>query len=255
LKFDGLLLISISLLLLIFIQRLLQKEIQIILLLLTGKPALAIGIFSILLLPGVFIHEFSHLLMALILRVPIRKFSLIPEMGKNGKIRLGFVQTAKTDLIRDSLIGLAPFISGLILLALIATSQLGIIPIISDLLNDRTNINIFMEIQNIFLVQDFGLWFYLAFAISTTMVPSESDRQSWKIIILVLALLFGLFLVAGLGNWMIVHIFPTINQWFYSISFVLLGSVVVHFLILLPSWVLRKIISMARQVTFFTTIM
>jgi len=249
LKFDGVLLISISLLLLIFIQRLLQKEIQIILLLLTGNPALAIGIFSILLLPGVFIHEFSHLLMAIILRVPIRRFSLIPETAKNGKIRLGLVQTAKTDVIRDSLIGLAPFLSGLILVALIANSRLGIIPVISKLVNNEQSMNVFQEIQRIFSVQDFGLWFYLAFAISTTMVPSEADRQSWKIIILVLALLFGLVLIAGLGEWMVIHIFPTINQWFYSISFVLLGSVFIHFLILLPTWFIRKLITMARQVT------
>ena len=234
--------------LLIFIQRLLQKEIQIILLLLTGKPSLAIGIFSILLLPGVFIHEFSHLLMAVLLRVPIRKFSLIPEMARNGKIRLGFVQTAKTDIIRDSLIGLAPLLSGLILVALIATSKLGIIPIISNMINGTQSLNIFNELTNTFSSQDFGLWFYLAFAISTSMVPSEADRQSWKTIILVFALLLGMVLVAGLGEWMLIHIFPTVNQWFFSISFVLLGSVFVHFLILLPAWIVRKIITMVRGV-------
>ena len=99
LDFDGFVFFAISLLVLIVIQRLLQKEIQIVLLLITGSPNLAIGIFSILLLPGVFIHELSHLMMSILLRVPVLKLSLVPEVTKKGRIRLGFVQTAKTDVV------------------------------------------------------------------------------------------------------------------------------------------------------------
>jgi len=241
LKFDGFIFFSLSLLVLIFAQRLLQREIQIILLFLTRKPNLAIGIFSILLLPGVFIHEISHLLMAIILRVPVKKISLLPEVTKQGKIRLGFVQTAKSDVIRDSLIGLAPFIIGLFLVAYIGAQKLGFTALTD--INYEANLSAFViSLKNLPQMTDFGLWFYLAFAISTTMIPSEADRQSWKIIILVISIILVVVIISGLGGWMLDSIYPVINNWLLSISFVLVVSVLVHLLIFLPSWILRLVI-------------
>ncbi len=240
-KFDGFIFFSISLLILIFAQRLLQREIQIILLFLTRKPTLAIGIFSILLLPGVFIHEISHLLMAILLRVQVKKISIFPEVTKRGKIRLGFVQTANSDVIRDSLIGLAPFIIGLFLVEYIGTQKLGFTALTDITFQD--NFSAFLiSLKNLSQMTDFGLWFYFAFAISTTMIPSEADRQSWKIIILVISIILVVVIISGLGGWMVDHIYPSINKWLLSISFVIVVSVLVHLLIFLPTWILREVI-------------
>lgn len=240
-KFDGFIIFLISLLVLIFAQRLLQREIQIILLFLTRRPNLAIGLFSILLLPGVFIHEISHLLMAIILRVPVKKISLFPEVTKQGKIRLGFVQTAKSDVIRDSLIGLAPFIIGLFLVAYMGTQKLGFTALAEN--NYEANFRAFViSLINLPNMTDFGLWFYFAFAISTTMIPSEADRQSWKIIILVISIVLVVVVISGLGAWMLESIYPVINNWLLSISFVLLISVLIHLLIFLPSKIVRLVI-------------
>lgn len=240
-KFDGFIIFTVSILVLILTQRMLQREIQIILLLLTRKPNLAIGIFSIILLPGVFIHEFSHLLMAIILRVPVRKISLLPEVTKHGKIKLGFVQTAKSDVIRDSLIGLAPLIIGLFMVAYIGTQKLGFTALMDT--TYEANLNSFLiSLKNLPKMTDFGLWFYFAFAISTTMIPSEADRQSWKIIILVILIILAVVIISGLGGWMVDHIYPAINKWLLSISFVLMVSVLVHLLIFLPTWILRAVI-------------
>lgn len=237
-KFDGFIIFTVSILVLILTQRVLQREIQIILLLLTRKPNLAIGIFSIILLPGVFIHEISHLLMAIILRVKVRKISLLPEVLKQGKIRLGFVQTAKSDVFRDSLIGLAPFIIGLFIVAYIGTQKLGFTALMDA--TYEANLNSFLiSLKNLPQMTDFGLWFYFAFAISTTMIPSEADRQSWKIIILVILIILSVVIISGLGGWMVDQIYPSVNKWLLSISFVLLVSVLVHFLILLPTWIVR----------------
>lgn len=240
-KFDGFIFFTVSILVLILAQRLLQREIQIILLLLTRKPNLAIGIFSILLLPGVFIHEISHLIMAIILRVTVRKISLLPEVTKQGKIRLGFVQTAKSDVVRDSLIGLAPLIIGLFIVAYIGTKKLGFTAHIDA--NFESNLNAFLiSFKNLPNMTDFGLWFYFAFAISTTMIPSEADRQSWKIIILVITIILAVVIISGLGGWMVENIYPVINKWLLSISFVLMVSVLVHLLIFVPSWIVRLVI-------------
>jgi len=241
LKFDGFIFFSVSILVLIFAQRLLQREIQIILLLLTRKPNMAIGIFSILLLPGVFIHEISHLLMAIILRVPVRKISLLPEVTKQGKIRLGFVQTVKSDVVRDSLIGLAPFIIGLLIVSFIGTQKLGFTALMDT--TYKSNLSAFLDaFKNLPQMTDFGLWFYFAFAISTTMIPSEADRQSWKIIILVISIILAVVIISGLGGWMVDNFYPVINQWILSVSFVLILSVLIHLLIFVPIWILRQVI-------------
>lgn len=241
LDFDGFIFFTISLLVLIITQRLLQREIQTFFLLITGSPNLAIGIFSILLLPGVFIHEFSHFLMAILLRVPVKKISFVPEVTKKGRIRLGFVQTAKTDVVRDSLIGLAPFIVGLFLLATIGTSKFGI-PAINDRSIAEYGSIILSIIQQIPEITDFGIWLYLAFAISTTMIPSESDRQSWRLIIFVLLFILIVVFLSGLGNWMMTQIYPTINKWLFSIGFILIGSAIIHVLLIIPVWLLRQIV-------------
>lgn len=243
LDFDGFVFFAISLIVLIITQRLLQKEIQVVLLLITGNPNLAIGIFSILLLPGVFIHEFSHFLMAILLRVPVLKISFVPEVTKKGRIRLGFVQTAKADVVRDSLIGLAPFIVGLVLLAIIGTSKFGINAIANQPIGEYSEI-ILSLIRQIPNVTDFGIWLYLAFAISTTMIPSESDRQSWKLIFIVLILVLTVVFVSGLGDWMMTQIYPTINKWLFSLGFILIGSAIVHVLLIIPVWLLRQVIQM-----------
>jgi len=240
LDFDGFVFFAINLLVLIITQRLLQKEIQVVLLLITGSPNLAIGIFSILLLPGVFIHELSHLLMSIILRVPVLKISLVPEVTKKGRIRLGFVQTAKTDVVRDSLIGLAPFIVGLVLLALIGAAKFGINAISNPSIGEYGE-KILSFINQIPNVTDFGIWLYLAFAISTTMNPSESDRQSWKLIFIVLILVLSLVFFSGLGDWMMTRIYPTINKWLFSLGFILFGSAIIHVLLIIPVWLLRQI--------------
>ena len=52
------------------------------------------GIFSILFLPGVFLHEFSHFVMAKILRVRTGKFSIFPQSLPDGRLQLGYVETA-----------------------------------------------------------------------------------------------------------------------------------------------------------------
>ncbi|NTW44018.1 MAG: hypothetical protein HGB14_06190, partial [Anaerolineaceae bacterium] len=81
--------------------------------------------FSLLLLPGVLIHEVSHLISAIILRVKVLKFSIVPRSLKNGQLRMGYVETKRTDFIRDSIIGIAPLIAGLLLIATIANNFFG----------------------------------------------------------------------------------------------------------------------------------
>jgi hypothetical protein len=92
---------------LIYLQRFLQREIQSIFLLITRQADISTALFSLLFLPGVLLHETSHYLMAHLLGVKTGRFSLIPKKVEDGRLQLGYVETAKTDFVRDALIGAA----------------------------------------------------------------------------------------------------------------------------------------------------
>ncbi len=76
---------------------------------------IAIWLMAMLFLPGTVIHEFSHALMAKVLFVYVGKMSLFPQLNGNS-LKLGSVEVGKTDIIRNFLIGIAPFIIGTTLL-------------------------------------------------------------------------------------------------------------------------------------------
>src|SRR5512134_1109534 len=105
---------------LIVLQRLLHREIQAVFLILTRDTRVTMGIFSILFLPGVFLHELSHFVIAKILGVRTGKFSIFPQSLPDGRLQLGYVETSKSDVVRDSLIGAAPLIVGTLVIAYVA---------------------------------------------------------------------------------------------------------------------------------------
>ena len=79
--------------------------------------------------PGVLLHELSHFVMARLLRVRTGRFSLLPSLMEDGKLRLGFVETDETDLLREALIGTAPLITGGAAVAYLGISRLGLVPL------------------------------------------------------------------------------------------------------------------------------
>ncbi len=219
----------------------LHREIQTIFLLLTRNPKVALALFSLILFPGVFLHEFSHWLMAVLLRVPVKKVSLIPQTQKDGRLRLGFVETKATDVVRDSFIGLAPFITGCLVLTFIG-SKLSLVEMINAALigNPELFSTLFFQLPQ---QTDFGIWFYLAFSVSSTMLPSSSDRESWHVIFIGLGIILGIILIAGFGDWMIANVTPKLNIWIYSVSLILASSVFIHLVLLIPSGFLRVVIA------------
>jgi hypothetical protein len=111
-QFDGFMLCLLFLVPLLVLQRSLHREIQSIFLLITRRVDISYVIFSLLFLPGVFLHETSHFIMARLVGVRTGKFSLLPKALDDGRLQLGYVETAPTDLFRDALIGAAPLLTG-----------------------------------------------------------------------------------------------------------------------------------------------
>ena len=71
----------------------------------------AIYTLSFLFLPGVVLHELSHLFAANILFVPTGEVEFFPEIHGNS-VKMGSVAVARTDPLRRFLIGVAPILGG-----------------------------------------------------------------------------------------------------------------------------------------------
>jgi len=227
---------------LIFLQRLLHREIQAVFLILTRDARLTIGIFQIIFLPGVFLHEFSHFVMAKILRVRTGRFSVIPRALPDGRLQLGFVETAKSDILRDSLIGAAPLIFGTLFVAFAAVNRLEMDVLWATLQNGQFNL-FWMGVGILPRMQDFYLWFYLVFTVSSTMTPSESDRHAWLELIISVGVLFTIALLIGAGPWMLNNVAPLLSNFLYSVAVIYGLSVLVHIALVLPTALVHKLLA------------
>jgi Zn-dependent protease len=88
-------------------------------LLISGHDQVALYSYALLLFPGVALHELSHWLMAMLLGVKAGKIKLLPERGRDGHVQLGAIQVQQVDVVRASLIGAAPLLTGsLVVLAI-----------------------------------------------------------------------------------------------------------------------------------------
>lgn len=241
-QFAGFLWFVLMLVPLTFLQRHLHKEIQAVFLILTRDAALTMGIFSLIFLPGVFLHELSHFLMAKILRVPTGGFSVLPRALPDGRLQLGYVETARSDIVRDSLIGAAPLIAGTLVVAFVAVYRLDMRILWDTLRNGQFNL-FWMGLSDLPRVQDFALWFYLTFAVSSTMMPSESDRHAWLNLVIAVGILFAIALLLGAGPWMLNNVAPVLSNFLSSVAVIFALSAAVHAVLIVPPWLVHKLLA------------
>ena len=232
---------------LVFLQRLLHREIQAVMVLLTRNVQLTIGLFSFLFFPGVFLHELSHFIMAKILRVRTGKFSLIPQTLPNGRLQMGYVEVVSTDIIRDSLIGLAPLIAGTMFVAYAGIYKLQVNTLWNVLRDGQLEL-FWMGLGFLPKVPDFLLWFYLTFAISSTMMPSESDRHAWLPLGLWTAALLALAIFSGAGTWMLANLAPLLDNFLFSVALLFGFSNAVHIVLLFAFFVFHRLLVYIMQV-------
>lgn len=239
---SGLLWFIVMLVPLILLQRLLHREVQAVFLILTRDPRITMTIFSIIFLPGVFLHELSHFVMAKILRVRTGRFSLLPQSLPDGRLQLGFVETARADMVRDSLIGAAPLIVGTLFVAYVAIERFELRILWDVFRNGQFNL-FWMGIRALPNVREFYLWFYLVFAVSSTMMPSESDRHAWLALLVSIGVLFSITLLFGAGPWLLSNLAPRLSNFLGFVAVIFGLSNFVHILLILPTALVHKLLA------------
>ncbi|HNS51303.1 MAG TPA: hypothetical protein PKO09_08960 [Anaerolineae bacterium] len=199
LPWGSLLALVATLLPLLWVRRWITLHVQELSMRWIGDPDVALVLYFVLVLPGVVIHELSHLLMAVLLRVRVRRFSLGPvRRARGGRVSLGSIEVARVDPVRGSLIGVAPLLAGSAVILLIGNRVLGITEWAAAF--QSTDLaGIAAGLRAIARVPDFWLWLYLIFAVSNSMLPSESDMQFVRPVLIFLGIaLVVVLIITGL---------------------------------------------------------
>jgi hypothetical protein len=181
--------------LLLWADRWLHRHLQGVMYLITGDQEIALWLYAIVLLPGVFLHEMSHALTAKLVGVKIGRISLLPKRADR-RIQLGFVPIQETDFLRASLIGGAPLILGSTAVVAIGYIVFGTPEILAALAQGDWRLGI-MGFLQVLRAPDAWVWAYLVFTIGNTMLPSRSDIHAWPLLGLVIGVLLGLLAMAG----------------------------------------------------------
>jgi membrane-associated protease RseP (regulator of RpoE activity) len=179
---------------LLLLTRWITRHVQGVGYLVSGDGQAALVLSFLLILPGVILHETSHVLVAWLLRVRVRRLSLgLRRKGVGRQIALGSVDIAQTDPLRASLIGLAPLIAGLAVILLIGGQVLHL-----EALPTPSKPGFWAALVTAYATPDFWLWVYLVLAIGNAMLPSAADRQSWGVAIGFIAVIGAAFYFSGL---------------------------------------------------------
>lgn len=181
--------------LLLWSDRWLHRHLQGLMYLLTGDKEIALWLYAIVLLPGVFLHELSHAFVAKLMGVKIGRLNVLPKR-KGKRIQLGFVPVQQTDFLRASFIGGAPLFFGSIAVVAIGYLVFGT-PEILQALSDGNWMTALESFLEVLRTPDVWVWVYLVFAISNTMLPSRSDVHAWPFLGLVTVSVLVLVIIAG----------------------------------------------------------
>jgi hypothetical protein len=187
-------------------------------------------LYTMLLLPGILIHEFLEWVMAGVLNLKTVISTRWPEADLHGEIDPKFVTveypkrraelrenlgSRLKDLLTKTAVELAPTIGGVLLTLYISQSLMGLPTVIDTLPSGDVN-QIGPALTQVVNRPNFWLLFYLLFTISNLMMPRKNARQGLLVIFGFFVLGFIFLAVVGfaeaVGRWLTGPIPMVVNQ-------------------------------------------
>lgn len=219
----------------------LQRLIQAMVLLMGGDSFGGIMVYTLLFLPGILVHEISHFLTAAVLGVQTGDIHLFPRRGSeaDGRIALGSVQVAKTDFVRGSLIGAAPFFVGCLLLVFLVLRFVS--PAISFDTTSLVSGNLISNLH-IFLSQPKHiLVLYMIFSITNTMFMSKEDMRAFPVIGVFVGLLVIVLSLTHSLSWVLTVLAGYVQPILRDLNGTFLVALVIDLIMIMVLFVVVKI--------------
>ncbi len=231
----------LTLLGLVVLSQWVSRRVQIVVLRLTGEETVAQMAYYLLFLPGIVLHELSHVVMAKLLGLRVGKVSLGPRRRDKYSIELGSVTISRGDPFQESLVGLAPLLTGTAVLTLICYSIFDV-GAMGEALRAGGWDAALGDLNRFWRVPDSALWAYAVFVVSNSMMPSSSDRRPW--------LLAGLYLALALSAVILLVGIPAIPTTFsdqaaglfQALTLAFLFTLMVDVLVATALWVMDLIV-------------
>ncbi len=149
--------------------------------LLTQDRERATVLYYLILLPGVFLHEFTQWLVAGAFKLKLGKVRVWPRPQADGALRLDFVRLSRnTGRAARAVVEITPFIAGIGIVLFISRSVFNVAGLSAALSSGELSI-IQTELGRLFATPDFWLWLYLLFAIGNAMLPTPAEEQNWPL--------------------------------------------------------------------------
>lgn len=162
-----------------------------------GDPDVALIVYFVIVLPGVIVHELSHWLAAKLLGVRVAKLSLGPvRKGRSRRVSLGSVRVGSVDSFRASLIGLAPLLGGTAVILIIGNLVLDVDELAGAMAGGGMEA-VLAGLEQVVQVPDFWLWLYLIFSVSNAMLPSASDMDAIRPVLIFLGIVATVALIVA----------------------------------------------------------
>ncbi len=187
-------------------------------------------------LPGVLLHEFSTWLVAGMLNVHATSSLQWPEAQEIAELDLSFVELARNiSPLRLAVITLAPIVTGLAAVALIANNIMDFNVFFATLRTGELS-DVSTAIMGLTSTTDFWLWTYLLFVIGNTMFPRLGNLKGLRRLLIAVAVVLGIFIALGLGEPVVVRLLrgpvaDALNM--LSATFVIIIFIDVFFVVLL----------------------
>jgi hypothetical protein len=182
--------------LLAVLSALISLEIQRTVFHMSGSVDAGIMVYFLVMLPGIVVHEAAHWITAKLLGLKPGKFRVWPKR-RGRTVGLGRVTALSGGMFLDSLVGIAPLVAGTLLVWWISRQWFG-----EETLSAAFAANSLRPWWNVlagaFSQPDAPVWAYLTFTIANGMMPSASDREPIKPVLVYVGLAVVAYAILGL---------------------------------------------------------
>ena len=202
--------------------------------LLTRNHQITTILYYIVFLPGALLHEAVCWLAAGVLNVRANRSIKLPQQTEIGRLELNFIQIAPGEHpVKRAVIAGSPPVAGLLALWVIAMNAFALDTVLSIAAPGQLD-DVARAVSALTAQADFWLWFYVAFTIANTMLPTMPAKlRGWRQIGAAALPVIIIGLALGISQTFAAEAGETIGQLLNSLALILSLTTLINILMII----------------------